>query len=60
MPMYNLIEYSKIYLKRSGTLWNSESFEYKTIITEKTAINVNTIEVGFSVPLKHLSNFWAK
>ena len=21
MPMYNLIEYSKIYLKRSGTLW---------------------------------------
>ena len=70
MPMYNLIEYSKNYLKTSGTLWNyyknisidpitnAKSFKYKTSITRKTANNGNTKEVEFSVPLKHLSNFW--
>ena len=48
MPMYNLIEYSRIYSKTSGTLWNyykdistdpivySESFKYKSSITGKT------------------------
>ena len=46
IPMYNLLEYSKNYGKRTGSLWcyyrdelndplpsNSESFEYKTSIT---------------------------
>ena len=68
--MYNLIEYGKKYSKTSGTLWNytrdisvdpitnSESFRYKTSITGKTANDRNTKEVEFSVPLKHLSNFW--
>ena len=47
MPMYNLLEYSKNYRKTTGSLWNyyrdepsnplssnSESFKYKTSITE--------------------------
>ena len=67
--MYNLTEYSKNYLKASGTLWNyfkdiltdpiknSESFKYKISITEKTTNNGHTKEDEFSVPLKHLSNF---
>ena len=46
MPMYNLLEYSKIYRKITGSLWNYyrdepsdplsfnfESFKYKTSIT---------------------------
>ena len=37
---------------------NSESFKYKTYIRQKTANDGNAKEVGFSVPLKHLSNFW--
>ena len=48
MPMYNLIEYSDNYSKRSGSLWqyykhdpnndiaNSESFKFKVKITGKT------------------------
>ena len=48
MPMYNLSEYSKNYLKTSGTLWNytrdipvdpitnSESFKCKKSITGRT------------------------
>ena len=49
MPMYNLLEYSKNYRKRTGSLWNyyrdepsnplssnSESFKYKTSITGNT------------------------
>ena len=49
MPMYNLLEYSKNYRKTTGSLWNyyrdepsnrlssnSESFKYKTSITENT------------------------
>ena len=70
MPMYNLIEYSKNYSKTSGTLWsyykgilsnpitNSESFRYETSITRKISDDKNTIEVEFSLLLKHLSNFW--
>ena len=37
---------------------NSKSFKYKTSITGKTAVNRNTKEVEFAVPLKHLINFW--
>ena len=46
--MYNLLEYSKNYRKRTGSLWNyyrdepsnplspdSESFKYKQILQEK-------------------------
>ena len=70
MPMYNLLKYSKNYAKTSGTLWNyeneisvdsirnSECFEYKKSITAKTAVNISTKEVEFTVPLKYLSNFW--
>ena len=70
MPMHNLNEYSKMYSKTSGTLWNyykntstdsltnSESFEYKTSITGKAANDENTKEVEFYVLLKHLSNSW--
>ena len=49
MPVYNLLEYSKIYKKTTCTLWNyyrdepsealssnSKSFKYKTIITGNT------------------------
>ena len=49
MPMYNLFEYSKKYIKTTGSLWNyyrdepsnllssnSESFKYKTNIIGKT------------------------
>ena len=49
MSMYNLLEYSKNYRKRTGSLWNyykdepsdpnssnSESFKYKTSITGNT------------------------
>ena len=49
MPVYNLLEYSKSYRKRTGSLWNyyrnessdplssnSESFKYKTSITGNT------------------------
>ena len=68
--MYNLIEYSKDFSKTSGILWicyknisidpitNSESFKYKTSITEKTANDGNKKQVEVSVPLKHLNNFW--
>ena len=82
MPMYNLLEYSKNYRKTTGSLWNyyrdepsnplssnSESFKYKTSITENTC-NVGGGEDDYDVnksvknetevvnPLKHLNNFW--
>ena len=57
MPMYNLLEYHKNYRKTTGSLWNyyrdqpnnpfssdSESFKYKTSITENT-YNVGDVEV---------------
>ena len=68
--MYNLIEYDKNYLKRSGSLWNYykdittgpitnfESFKYQTCVTGKTANDGNAKEIEFFVPLKHLSSFW--
>ena len=82
MPMYNLLEYSKNYKKTTGSLWNyyrdqasnslstnSESFKYKTSITENTynigvgeeeyvANKVGKNETEVVIPLKHLSNFW--
>ena len=80
--MYNLLESSKNYSKTTGSLWNyyrdepsnplssnSESFKYKTSITENTC-NVGGGEDDYDVnesvknetevvnPLKHLNNFW--
>ena len=69
MPMYNLIEYSDSYSKKSGSLWQyykddpsnniagSESFKFKVKITGKTPNNGNTKVVETIVPLKYLSNF---
>ena len=69
MPMYNLIEYSDIYSKTSWSLWqyyrvglndnivNSESFQFKINITEKTPADGNTKDVKIAVLLKCLSNF---
>ena len=58
IPMYNLLEYSKIYRKTTGSLWNycrnepsdplsldSESFQYKTSITGNT-YNVSLTIIG--------------
>ena len=67
--MYNLIEYSKIYPKTSGSLWNyydivtdpitdSESFKYKASTTGKTANDGDTKKIEFFVPFKYLSKFW--
>ena len=60
MPMYNLLEYSKTYKKKTGSLWNyyrdepsnplssnSESFKYKTSITGNT-YNAGNGEAGFN------------
>ena len=70
MRVYNLLEYSKNYEKTFASLWNyckdisidpitnSESFKYKTSTTGKTADNGNTKKFEYSVPLKHLRNFW--
>ena len=59
MPMYIFLEYSKNYRKTTGSLWNyyrdepsnplstnSESFKYKTIITENT-YNVGAGEASY-------------
>ena len=73
MPMYNLLEYSKNYKKKTiCSLWNyyrdepgnplstnSESFKYKTSILGKTPQNNDTLtNAEVPIPLKHLSNFW--
>ena len=70
MPMYNLIEYSDNYAKRTGSLWqyfrdepndnlaDSESFKSKIKITGKTTNNDNEKDVEVMVSLKYLSNFW--
>ena len=69
--MYNLIEDSDNYSKRSGTLWqyykndpndnliDSKSFKYTVKITGKTPNNRNKKDVEIIVPLKYLSNFWS-
>ena len=59
MPMYNLLEYNKNYIKTTGGLWNcyrdepsnplspeSESVKYKTSITGNT-YNVGAGEEGY-------------
>ena len=70
--MYNLLEYSKNYRKTTGSLWhyyrdepsnplcpNSESFKYKTSVTEKTPENNDSLtNAKLVIPLKYLSNFW--
>ena len=70
MPMYNLFEYSDIYSKTSGSLWqyykddpndnltDSESFKSKVKITGNAPAAGNTKDVEIIVPLKYLSNFW--
>ena len=70
IPMYNLIEYSDNYAKKTGSLWkyfsdepddnlaDSESFKSKIKITGKTPNNGNVKDVEIMVPLKYLSNFW--
>ena len=70
MPMYNLTEYSKNYLKTSRSLWQyyrddpndnitqSKSFKYMVKITRKTPTAGNTKDVEIVVPLKDVSNFW--
>ena len=70
MLMYNLIEYSDNYAKRTGSLWqyfedepnnnipNSKSFKSKIKITGKTPNNDNEKDAEIMVPLKYLSNFW--
>ena len=68
--MYNLIEYSKIYSKTSGRLWqyykdkpndylaDSESFKSKVKTTGNNPNDGNTKDVETIVPLKYLSNIW--
>ena len=70
MVTYNLIEYSDIYAKTSGSLWqyfrdepdnnlaDSESFKSKIKITGKTPDDGNKKDVEIIVPLRYLSNFW--
>ena len=36
----------------------SKSFEYKTIIMEKTSVKKNRFRTEVVAPLKYLSNFW--
>ena len=68
MPIYDLIEYSDNYLKKSGNLrqyyrddlnaadiTESKSFRYKTKITGTTPVARNTKDVEKAVPLKYLS-----
>ena len=70
--MYNLLGYSKIYGKTTGSLWNyyrdepsnslssnSKSFKYKTSIAVKTPEDNDSLtKAKVLIPLKHLSNFW--
>ena len=71
MPMYNLLEYSKSYKKKTtGSLWNYyrnqpsdplsnfESFKYKTSIVGKTPQDNDSLtNVEVVIPLKYLSTF---
>ena len=70
MPMYNLIEYSNNYARKSGSLWqyyrdepddnlaDSELFKSKIKTKEKAPNNNNEKDVEIMVSLKYLSNFW--
>ena len=71
MLMYNLLEYSRIYRKTIGSLWNyyrdepsnhlssnTESFKYKaSIVGKATEDNLSLTKAKVVIPLKHLSNF---
>ena len=69
MRLYNLIEYSDNYLKKSGSLWlyyrddpndnitEFESFKIKIKITGKTPAAANSKNDKIAVPLKYLNNF---
>ena len=66
MTMYNIIEYSNNYLKKSGILWqyyrdepanaivNSESFKSKIKMARKTPTVGNTKNVEIAEPFKYL------
>ena len=70
--MYNLLEFSKNYIKTTGSLWNyhrdavsnplcsnSECFKYNSSIVEKTPEDNDSLtNAKVVIPLKHLSNFW--
>ena len=70
MSMYNLIEYSDNYSKKSGSLSqyykdepndnlaDSEPFISKVKITGSTPAGGSTKDVKIIVPLKYLSQFW--
>ena len=70
MSMYNLIEYSDNYSKKSGSLSqyykdepndnlaDSEPFISKVKITGSTPAGGGTKDVKIIVPLKYLSQFW--
>ena len=70
MPMYNLIQYSDNYGKKSGSLWqyyrdepndnlaDSESFKSKIKISGKPLAAANEKDIEIMVPLKYLSSFW--
>ena len=72
IPMQNLLEYSKIYRKTTGSLSNyykdepsdplssnSESFKCKTSIVGKARQNNDSLtNAKVVIPLKHLSNLW--
>ena len=69
--MYNLIEYSKNYSKRSRSFWqyysdepnatltDSESFKCKVIIKRCTPLARNIKDVKITVALKFRSDFWS-
>ena len=68
MPLYNLIDYSDHYSKKSGSLWqyykddpddnmtDSESIKYKVKIIGKPPDNRNTKNLEIILSLKYLSN----
>ena len=70
MPTYNLLKYSKNYIKTAASLrnydktsnlfsFNSESFKSKTSIARKTPEDNDSLtKAKVVIPLKHLSNFW--
>ena len=71
MSVYNLIEHSDNYSKRSGSLWHycrvdpsdniaePKSFKFEINIKGKTTTAaVNTNYVKIPLPLIYLTNFW--
>ena len=63
MPMHSLIEYSKIYSKISGSLWNYYRDEPSDPITHlelslSTPNDNDKKEIEITVTLKYLNDFW--